>query len=113
MLTTEQATLQIKRRMLAQNKKSTGIVEGMGVINRYRGDDGTACSIGCVMPDSLYDPEMEGQLLEQLLEDFPAFAEYFKDVDIMVLYRAQEMHDERTVAEWPAYLDSLVLQYAA
>lgn len=113
MINTKETTLKIKRLMLAQNEKSTGYVVGMGNIPRYRGDDGNACGIGCVIPDDIYNPLMEGLELKELFEKFPKVAEHFRNVDILMLYRAQHMHDDLDVGEWPDFLDGMVQQHAA
>ena len=34
---------------------------------RYRGEDGTSCAVGCLLPDELYHPLIEGVAVEQLL----------------------------------------------
>lgn len=34
----------------------------------YRGDNGLMCAIGCLIPDELYDFQMEGKLFDDLYE---------------------------------------------
>ena len=34
---------------------------------RYRGPDGTACAVGCLIPDELYDPVIEGLSVSQII----------------------------------------------
>jgi hypothetical protein len=41
-----------------QGKRAT---QGGGKECAYRGDDGTSCAIGCLIPDNIYDPEIEGR----------------------------------------------------
>ena len=36
---------------------------------RYRGEGGTSCAVGCLIPDELYDPMIEGLVLEQIVAD--------------------------------------------
>lgn len=49
--------------LLKQGARSVG---GDGAC-RYRGDDGTMCAIGCLLPDETYDPWMEGLGLADFL----------------------------------------------
>ena len=35
---------------------------------RYRGADGTACAVGCLIPDELYDPLIEGLTVVQIVK---------------------------------------------
>ena len=41
---------------------------------RYRGADGTACAVGCLIPDELYDPVIEGlgvgRIIEAVVPDY-------------------------------------------
>ena len=46
-----------------QGKASTNHLNGC----RYRGEGGTACAVGCLIPEELYDPVIEGLVVEQLL----------------------------------------------
>lgn len=46
-----------------QGKASTNRSNGC----RYRGEGGTSCAVGCLIPDELYDPVIEGLVVEQLM----------------------------------------------
>ena len=37
---------------------------------RYRGEGGTACAVGCLIPDEMYDPMIEGLVVEQFKNDY-------------------------------------------
>ena len=39
----------------------------------YRGPDGTACAVGCLIPDELYDPLIENVSLPQIFKDCPPY----------------------------------------
>lgn len=43
-----------------QKKKARGLNQVGMLICKYRGDDGLKCAAGCLIPDELYKPEMEG-----------------------------------------------------
>lgn len=80
--------------LLKQNCKS--ISRGMC---KYRGNDGTRCAIGHLIPDSIYDKEMEGKRIPTLYS-FPAIKELFKDCDHVFLYELQDVHDENEPQIW-------------
>jgi hypothetical protein len=67
----------------------------------YRhGETGTRCAIGCLIPDQLYVPSMEGRGVHELLVVFPKIKELpaIKALDVghdLPLYGAlQQMHDD-------------------
>ena len=37
----------------------------------YRSSDGRKCAVGCLIPDSMYTPEMEGCMARSLITRFP------------------------------------------
>lgn len=43
---------------------------------RYRGPAGTKCAIGALIPDELYDPEIESKSIANVLWQWPKIAEY-------------------------------------
>lgn len=45
---------------------------------RYRGPKGLKCIAGHLIPDSLYNPEMEGRNIRGLIYDFPEIKHYFQ-----------------------------------
>lgn len=60
---------------------------------RYRGPDGARCAIGHLIPDRLYDPEMEYTSAGGALANWPDLAEHFKDVPGELLDSLQGAHD--------------------
>ena len=40
---------------------------------RYRGPDGTACAVGCLIPDELYDPLIENVSSTQIMAGLTPF----------------------------------------
>ena len=72
----------------------------LGVKCRYRGPNDTKCAIGCVLPDGLYDPDMEGNGIDGLLDGcWPDVTWFFDGVDRNMLVEFQSAHD--TIA--PSY----------
>jgi|TARA_R110000744_G_scaffold218085_2_gene336818 hypothetical protein len=56
---------------------------------RYRSDDGTnACFIGACIPDNLYHPEMEDEMLDEMLHKLGI------EVDPRILRELQLCHDK-------------------
>lgn len=63
----------------------------------YRMDNGNRCAIGCVMPDEVYDEDMDiserGGKILVVLDNFPLADEFFKETDLSFLYDLQSAHD--------------------
>ncbi len=50
-------------------------IEGQGFVSKYRSENGRECGIGQLLPDELYDREIEGYPIEVLVQEtwhFPA-----------------------------------------
>lgn len=76
---------------------------------RYRGANGTACAVGCLIPDELYDPLIEGlgvgRIIEAVVPDYrqdqtqellPVFARIKNHIGaehLPLLNELQEAHD--------------------
>lgn len=58
----------------------------------YRGA-GTACAIGCQLPDKLYSEKLEGRGVNNLWGFRPKIREYFSAVDRQLLNDLQRAHD--------------------
>lgn len=41
----------------------------------YRGEDGTKCAIGILIPDDIYSPNMEGKSFHQLCQQYDVVAD--------------------------------------
>lgn len=56
-----------------------GVQAGDGVKCYYRGPNGTKCAVGCLIPDELYEPRMDGRFsawLESNLDVFELAEQY-------------------------------------
>jgi hypothetical protein len=76
----------------------------------YRGPDGKKCAIGYLIPDELYDPDMEGRGMST-----HAFAKFAKILhwnadDIEFLSGLQETHDNASMSH---YFINDFIEYAA
>ena len=94
----------------------------------YRGADGTRCTIGCVLPDDLYTPEMDlrGYTIPGCLENVketgiatvlmcrPDLREFFKDISVNVLRQLQIIHDSYLgrIEGFNVYMDRELRQFA-
>lgn len=95
----------VYKHLIKQGKKSVG--EHGSCL--YRGQDGTKCAVGCLIPDRLYNKDIEHKsavfrtvrnVLEQLGHD-PSFCQ-----------ELQMIHDNRGVASWPNELEVLAEKYS-
>jgi hypothetical protein len=70
--------------------------EGTGCL--YRGPDGKKCAIGHLIPDELYDPDMEGRGMS--IHAFTKFAAIlgWNESDIKFLSGLQETHDNASMS---------------
>ena len=82
----------------------------------YRGDSNPEsnirCGIGCMIPNKLYDPDMENTSIIPLLEDrdfdFPGLVEHFGSVNRSYMMEVQHAHDNLQFVEGVAeFLDKL------
>ena len=66
--------------------------ESQGKSCLYRGPNGTMCAVGCLIPDEVYNPVMEGSGVENLLD---AYEEELPDLvpHVDLLVRLQAVHD--------------------
>lgn len=64
---------------------------------RYRTPGGCACALGCLIPDHLYDPRIEGCSAYSLIESADnrdhEIAELFGSVNFSFIRSAQDAHD--------------------
>jgi hypothetical protein len=79
--------------LLKQGRKSTYRNESLDVNScAYRGDDGTMCAVGCVIPNEMYKSEFENLRVTALVERFSNLPEFLvKEEDLFVYL--QRAHD--------------------
>lgn len=68
----------------------------------YRGDNGTSCAVGCLIPDELYHPDMENSTASSVLAMFPKTQSLFtEDVkEGYFLTYLQRIHDGENFQFW-------------
>jgi hypothetical protein len=75
---------------------------------RYRGPKRTKCAVGCLIPDTNYDPKMEGHGVNSLLKCFPdCFGFEPTSSQVSLLRVLQFCHDHKDPATWASYLDQV------
>jgi hypothetical protein len=78
----------------------------------YRAPNGGRCAIGCLIPNELYNPEMEGSAITALYGFNDTIDALFKDADIDFLMRAQDAHDEsHDIPTFLAKLDAVARKH--
>lgn len=85
----------------------------------YRGPNSTSCAVGCLLPDNLYDPRIEGKCVNELVStmasDFPAIAAFLERFDIDLLTDLQMAHDgrlaDRGISAWEPRMAGIAEQY--
>lgn len=66
----------------------------------YRNSKGQRCAIGCLIPDDVYSPKMEGQRIGSLMYDYPRLRDLFAGTDGNLLYTLQVLHDRYEPETW-------------
>lgn len=74
--------------------------DGINPTCAYRGCNGNKCLIGALIPDSLYCKQMESNVIENLLQEFPQLDDYLEindNEDVLFLGALQSCHDDSCV----------------
>ena len=72
-----------------------GVRSANGDICLYRGPNGTSCAVGCLIPDEMYEPEMDTgySAISLIYSDRFKLPEYFNSDNTKLLSRLQGFHD--------------------
>ena len=68
----------------------------------YRDSFGRKCAVGCLIPDELYDPDMDPRSVAELLDEFPELDSLRKHVAL--LEDLQGIHDTVEPTRWKTAL---------
>ena len=101
-MTNQEAFEVVARHLLAQGRQSIRRpIPGMDfyVECAYRGQEGTKCAIGCLIPDDMYNESMEGVPARDLMRISPT-AGVLGDLDEDLLTKLQEIHDRSQPDRW-------------
>lgn len=79
----------------------------------YRAPDGCKCAVGALIPDEIYQPEMDqGDTgIDEIISRFPTIATLFSGVDDDLLADLQTVHDDYIVSRWGEHLRALATDY--
>lgn len=98
----------VKTHLLTQNRKSK---DSRMQICAYRGDNGVSCALGCLIPDDVYSPAMEGRGIPIVTETLRVNDDYAVLHDALMasglgpetwdlLRELQMIHDSDHTSEW-------------
>ena len=96
MTTNQEVFDKVARHLLTQNARA---VDGDGFC-RYRTPDGLKCAVGCLIPDELYDPEMEGKSVCSLVREESGVGKYLQEFNLALVMALQGVHDAVTPSQW-------------
>jgi hypothetical protein len=101
---------QVAIHMVQQNAKS---VDDDGDICLYRGSGRLKCAAGVLIPNELYDDNMEGQSIGQVLAHYPALQERLglDEQQVNLLSDLQQIHDDEEPADWREHLRVAALDH--
>ena len=86
-----------------QGKQAT--IDGHGCA--YRGDNGTKCAVGCLIPDSEYREEFEGWPVGGVMGQCMAL----QDHDVDLLASLQRVHDANLPYDWEKRFQTVAKMY--
>jgi hypothetical protein len=60
----------------------------------YRNPQGAKCAVGCLIPDEMYNPQMENTgTVYEIFPEYPSLQYYFGKENLMFLSSCQRWHD--------------------
>lgn len=103
----------VKAHLLTQGKRSMGPRndETNTIRCAYRGDNGAMCAIGCLIPDELYSPTLEGHDSSHCDIRTVLAKAGFESIDKSMLSVLQRMHDGYSPDMWTIELDRIEARY--
>jgi hypothetical protein len=70
----------------------------------YETTDGKQCAAGKLIPDNLYNRNMEELPIDKVFARFPKVAEHIGPENLKLVDRLQGLHDNDEPADWSTYL---------
>jgi hypothetical protein len=101
-MTNQEAFDTVKAHLLKQNKRAQ---TEPGNACKYRVGE-LKCAVGCLIPDNIYQPEMEGKVVGELRH-----LDCLQGLDFALLKDLQYCHDNVEVAGWPVYLSKVAIRF--
>ena len=108
-MTEQEIFNKVYKHLLSQNAISErqGKTKRTGMYCAYRGENGTKCSIGSLINDDEYVPEMEEKNVTEMLEIAPSTLKDRLTPHLKLLKRLQGIHDNSGPVFWPRYLQEI------
>jgi len=80
---------------------------------QYKGPDGCACAIGCLLSDAHYKAEFEGKLVEEkdVMLALRRSIGPIGPTSVPMLLKLQSVHDYKDVEDWPQELRAVGKEY--
>ena len=100
----------VYKHMLTQNKRS---INDEGSACAYRGHGGLMCAVGCLIPDELYTPQLEGCIVvknpkvQEALVAAKVLDVVGSSDELEFLKCLQRIHDISPLHKWKSNLESL------
>ena len=106
-MTNRQIFNRVSKHLLDQNETCMS-----DSICRYR-YNGLSCSVGCLIPDDLYNPKMEGKSVNKLLQYYPKLKKHFdlQTEGLALLVHLQDIHDSVGPKQWAGHLKTAEKHY--
>lgn len=118
-MTRQESFNHICRNLIAASAPSVYWNDPLEKICQYRGEDGTKCAVGWLIPDDLYDPHMEGKTVLRLFVDYPELRKepLFKEWTSDLLCDLQHIHDGAATAwhhgmDWGSIMRANLTKFA-
>lgn len=109
-MTNQEVYTKVRTHLLKQGRKSLGVFGGC----TYRGNGGCKCAIGCLIPDTNYKYDLEGNGVTRENVAKAANLEYTtfdhgwaRGPQIDLADALQRCHDSYPVEDWEAKLDRI------
>lgn len=77
----------------------------------YRNPDGAKCAVGALIPDELYDSQIEEHTIITVMHENREISLFFLHVDLMLLSSLQITHDNYLPNQWKEQLIAVGQQY--
>lgn len=95
---------------VVQHLRQQGKPAKRGAQCAYRGDGGTMCAVGCLIPDEHYNSSFEGMSIKYkpiilLLQDL------YPTIDTWLLLDLQQLHDDLDPDRWESEFSKLADAY--
>lgn len=102
----------VRQHLLSQGRKSVRFTADGTTSCAYRGWDGTKCAIGCLIPDSSYQPYMEGESIKisYMLEVIGIYDNSEGASRLPAILQA--LHDHLEPSEWELALNKIAREFA-